>query len=102
MFIHYYITDRNQAYDEDIIRRKVLEQMVALTTWPDLQNGQSHASQTESSEKTGVPPNETTAMEESLENSKITAASVDGEDDVVAISLPDATATENGIVSEDR
>ena len=75
-----------QAQDEDIIRRKVLEKVATFTTWPAL----SCLHQEETTEHTDADQLlVTTSDVDSSGDGTVTAQSVEGEDDLVDVSMQD-------------
>lgn len=75
-----------QAQDEDIIRRKVLEKVATFTTWPAL----SRLHQEDTTEHTDSDQMlVTTSDVDSAGDAAVTAQSVEGEDDLVDVSMQD-------------
>lgn len=79
-----------QAQDEDIIRRKVLEKVATFTTWPAL-SGSHNADSIEKSDQDASPVDFTEV--DSPKDGTITANSVEGEEDMVDVSMRDAVPT---------
>lgn len=72
-----------QAQDEDIIRRKILEKVATFTTWPALH-------QENTTEHTDADQLLVTASDvDSSGDATVTAQSVEGEDDLVDVSMQD-------------
>lgn len=75
-----------QAQDEDIIRRKVLEKVATFTTWPALSSlHQEGTTEHTDSDQLLV----TTSDVDSSGDATVTAQSVEGEDDLVDVSMQD-------------
>lgn len=75
-----------QAQDEDIIRRKILEKVATFTTWPAL-SSQSQEDTTEHTDSDQLLV--TTSDVDSAGDATVTAQSVEGEDDLVDVSMQD-------------
>lgn len=75
-----------QAQDEDIIRRKILEKVATFTTWPAL-SGQHQTDATGHTDSDSMLV--TTSDVDSSGDATVTAQSVEGEDDLVDVSMQD-------------
>lgn len=78
-----------QAQDEDIIRRKILEKVATFSTWPAL-SGQHQDDATEHTDSDQMLV--TTSDVDSSGDAAVTAQSVEGEDDLVDVSMQDNIA----------
>lgn len=86
---HYIVLTPEEAMDEEIIRRKVLEKVATFTTWSEF----SSADETDTAETTDPEMVNTTSDVDSAD-SKVVAKSVSGDEDLVDVTMRDAT---NGV-----
>ena len=76
-----------KARDEDAIRRKVLEKVATFTNWPEF----NRAEDSDTSENTDPEMSVTNASDiDSSGDGKVVAKSVEGEDDMVDVTMKDA------------
>jgi ubiquitin carboxyl-terminal hydrolase 4/11/15 len=84
---HFILLTREEALNYDMIQRKVLEKVATFSTWSKLAQGRE-------AESTGTPDADmvlTTASDaDSSADGKIAAHSVEGEDDMVDVTMKDA------------
>ena len=80
-----------QARSEDAIRRKILEKVATFSTW----SGFSESEDTETEDNTDTDLVAATASDaDSAGDGKVIAKSVEGEDDIVDVTMKDATGTQ--------
>lgn len=83
---HFIVLEPEEAHDEDIIRRKILEKVATFSTWPAL-SGQN---QVDATGRTDSDPMLVTNSDvDSSGDATVTAQSVEGEDDLVDVSMQD-------------
>lgn len=79
-----------QAHNEDAIRRKILEKVLTFTSHPDV-SSLSSAADNQPNEPSDVDPTLISASDaDSSGDSRIVAKSIEGEDDLVDVSMQDA------------
>lgn len=83
---HFIMLNPEEAQDEDIIRRKILEKVATFSTWPAL-SGQHQQDATEHTDSDQMLV--TTSDVDSSGDAAVTAQSVEGEDDLVDVSMQD-------------
>ncbi|KAK3902490.1 hypothetical protein C8A05DRAFT_15455, partial [Staphylotrichum tortipilum] len=84
---HFIILSRIEAHDLEAIRRKILEKVATYTTWAPLASWED----IEAAEATDPEMVNTTSSDaDSAGDSKIVAKSVEGEDDLVDVTMRDA------------
>ncbi len=84
---HFIVLTRNEAHDLEAIRRKILEKVATYTTWAPLASWED----IEAAEATDPEMTNTTSSDaDSAGDSKIVAKSVEGEDDLVDVTMRDA------------
>ncbi|KAJ0118310.1 hypothetical protein J7T55_009093 [Diaporthe amygdali] len=83
---HFITLTPEEAQDEDIIRRKILEKVATFTTWPTL-SCLHHEETTDSADSDQLLV--TTSDLDSSGDGTVTAQSVEGEDDLVDVSMQD-------------
>ncbi|UKZ54970.1 hypothetical protein TrVGV298_008785 [Trichoderma virens] len=89
---HFIVLTREEASNYDIIVRKVLERVATFSTWSKFHQQQN----SESSDANEADMVITTASDaDSSADSKIVAASVEGEDDLVDVTMKDAQSNVN-------
>lgn len=94
---HFIVLDPKEAQDEDMIRRKVLEKVATFTTWPKL----SCLHSAEPTEKLDQDQSGVTSSDvESSGDGMVTASSVEGEEDMVDVSMQDAVQTNDASQQE--
>lgn len=80
-----------KAYNDDIIRRKILEKVATFTTYSPL----SSLKDTEQIENTDQDPSIVNSSDaDSAGDGRVVAKSVEGEDDIVDVSMQDAPQIE--------
>ncbi|RCI10149.1 hypothetical protein L249_8413 [Ophiocordyceps polyrhachis-furcata BCC 54312] len=87
---HFVTLTRKEACSLDIIKRKVLERVATFTTWPKL---------SETSLENGTSDSTVSSDVDSSGDGKVAARSVDGEDDMIDISMRDAGGRVSGQAS---
>jgi ubiquitin carboxyl-terminal hydrolase 4/11/15 len=84
---HFIVLSRGEAQDMEAIRRKILEKIATYTTWAPLAAWEDM----EAAEATDPEMTNTTSSDaDSAGDSKIVAKSVEGEDDLVDVTMRDA------------
>ncbi|EON98122.1 putative ubiquitin specific peptidase 11 protein [Phaeoacremonium minimum UCRPA7] len=84
---HFIVLTPEEARDEDAIRRKVLEKVATFTNWPEF----NRAEDSDTSENTDPEMSVTNASDiDSSGDGKVVAKSVEGEDDMVDVTMKDA------------
>ncbi|RDA90676.1 hypothetical protein CP533_4663 [Ophiocordyceps camponoti-saundersi (nom. inval.)] len=78
---HFITLTRKEACSLDMIKRKVLERVATFTTWPKL---------SDTAQENGTSDSTFSSDADSSGDGKVAARSVDGEDDMVDISMRDA------------
>lgn len=79
-----------QAHNEEAIRRKILEKVLTFTSHPDV-SSLSSTSENRPAENSDVDPTLINASDaDSSGDSRIVAKSIEGEDDLVDVSMQDA------------
>ncbi len=91
---HFIVLTPEEARDTEAIRRKILEKVATFTTWSQL------AADEDSDEATDPELVNTTASDvDSAGDSKVIAKSVEGEDDMVDVTMRDAPVTPSASAS---
>ncbi|KAH7162660.1 hypothetical protein B0J13DRAFT_16128 [Dactylonectria estremocensis] len=86
---HFICLTKEEASDIDLIRRKVLEKITTFSTWSKLQD----SNESEASDNTDGDIVVTSASDaDSSGDSKVVAHSVEGEDDIVDVTMKDASS----------
>lgn len=90
---HFIVLTPEEARDMEAIRRKILEKVATYTTWPQLASYRedSDAAEATDSEMVNNPASDV----DSAGDSKIVAKSVEGEDDMVDVTMRDASDARN-------
>jgi ubiquitin carboxyl-terminal hydrolase 4/11/15 len=89
---HFIVLTPEETRDMEAIRRKILEKVATYTTWPQLTSVQD----ADAAEATDSEMVNTTASDvDSAGDSKIVAKSVEGEDDMVDVTMGDASDARN-------
>lgn len=84
---HFIIVTREESRSEDAIRRKILEKIASFSTWPEF----SHPQETDFADNTDLEMvTAPTSDVDSSGDSKVTAKSVEGEEDLVDVSTAKA------------
>lgn len=89
---HFIVVTPEEARDMGAIRRKILEKVATYTTWPELA-GSEDADAAEGTDPETV--NTAASDADSAGDSKIVAKSVEGEDDIVDVTMRDAADAGN-------
>lgn len=92
---HFIVLTREEARDMDVIHRKVLEKVATFTTLSQL----SSADDGNVSETTDPEIINTASDVDSAGDSKIVAKSVEGEEDIVDVTMSDATAARKPVAA---
>jgi ubiquitin carboxyl-terminal hydrolase 4/11/15 len=93
---HFIVLTPEEARDMEAIRRKILEKVATFTTWSQLADAEdADASETTDPEMVNVAASDA----DSAGSSKIVAKSVEGEEDMVDVTMHDASDAQNGSVS---
>jgi hypothetical protein len=82
---HFIVLTPEEARDEDIIRRKILEKVATLTTW----TGFSQADETDAVDSTDPEMVNTASDADSAGDSNVVAKSVEGEESLVDVTMKD-------------
>lgn len=82
---HFIVLTPEEARSEDMIRRKILEKIATFTTWPELALADDSDTE-EPMDQELVNPSDA----DSSGDTKVTAKSVEGEEDIVDVSMSDA------------
>jgi ubiquitin carboxyl-terminal hydrolase 4/11/15 len=90
---HFIVVTPEEARDMEAIRRKVLEKVATYTTWPQLAASEDDAETTDPE-----MVNNTASDVDSSGDSKVVAKSVEGEDDMVDVTMRDAADARNASV----
>lgn len=90
---HFIVLTKAEASNFDAIRRKILERVSAFSTWSKFSEG-SNGEMTEAGDSDVVIT--TTSDADSSGDSKVAALSVDGEDDMLDITMKDGNGTRMG------
>lgn len=83
---HFIVLNREEARNLDVIRRKILEKLATFTTLPEL----AGSDDTDTSETTDAEMVNNTSDADSAGDTKIVVKSVEGEEDMVDVTMKDA------------
>ncbi|KAK3939915.1 hypothetical protein QBC46DRAFT_436430 [Diplogelasinospora grovesii] len=84
---HFIVLTPEEARNEDVIRRKVLEKVATFSTWTEF----SAADESDGSETTDPEMVNTASDADSSGDAKVVAKSVEGEEDIVDVTMKDAS-----------
>lgn len=87
---HFIVVTPEEARSEDIIRRKILEKVATFTTWSEFSSVDPLVEEMEVAEAMDPEMANTTSDVDSAGDSKIVAKSVEGEEDIVDVTMSDS------------
>ncbi|ESZ93218.1 hypothetical protein SBOR_6374 [Sclerotinia borealis F-4128] len=92
---HFIMLSPQEARSEEVIKRKVLEKIATLTTWPQLRDDDEPSSASESIDPDIVITTGSDA--DSSGDSKFVAHSLDGEDELVDVAMKDPNSVHESV-----